>query len=157
MAGAGPVSGAAVSDPVIGLVVADHGSRRSEANDQHVRFIRSWPPDPRYVAVEPAHMELAEPSIARAFDACVAAGATTVVVAPYFLGPGSHWDRDLPALAGEAAARHPGVHYLVAAPLGPHPLLRAVVDQRVEHCLAHLSGAAPECEACAGSGRCRLR
>ena len=58
--------------------------------------------------VQPAHMELAEPSIATAFDACVAAGATTVVVAPYFLGPGRHWDSDIPALAAAAAAVIPG-------------------------------------------------
>ena len=56
--------------------------------------------------VEPAHMELAEPSLETAFDACVAAGATTVVIAPYFLGPGQHWDRDIPALAA-AACRAP--------------------------------------------------
>jgi len=142
---------------VVGLVVVDHGSRRREANEQHEHFVRAWPPDGRYVAVEPAHMELAEPSIGSAFDACVAAGATTVVVAPYFLWPGTHWDSDIPALAGEAAARHPGVHYLVAAPLGPHPLLREIIEQRVDHCLAHVSGAAPECEVCAGSGRCHLQ
>ena len=35
--------------------------------------------------VEPAHMELAEPSIATAFARCVERGATTVVVFPYFL------------------------------------------------------------------------
>ena len=101
-------------------------------------------------------MELAEPSIATAFDACVAAGAATVVIAPYFLWPGSHWDRDIPALAGQAAARYPDVHHLVAAPLGPHPLLREIVEQRVDHCLAHAAGSAPECAVCAGTGRCRM-
>jgi sirohydrochlorin ferrochelatase len=141
----------------VGLVVVDHGSRRDEANDRHVRFVRAWPTDDAYVAVEPAHMELAEPSIASAFNVCVARGATTVVIAPYFLWPGNHWDRDIPALAAEAAARYPGIRYLVAAPLGPHPLLRDVVTQRVDHCLAHASGEAPECEICAGTGRCRLQ
>ncbi len=146
-----------VSGPLLGLVVADHGSRRREANDRHLEFVRAWPHDPRFVAVEPAHMELAEPSIPAAFDRCVAAGATTVVIAPYFLWPGNHWDRDIPALASEAAFRHPGVHWLVSAPLGPHPLLAEVVTERVDHCLAHVAGAAPECEVCAGTGRCRLR
>ena len=139
------------------MVVVDHGSRRTAANARHESFIAEWSTTAPFAVVEPAHMELAEPSIGSAFDACVAAGATTVVIAPYFLWPGTHWDRDIPALAGEAAARHPGVHYLVAAPLGPHPLLREIVEQRVGHCLAHVSGAAPECEVCAGSGRCRLQ
>ncbi len=97
-------------------------------------------------------MELAEPSIATAFDACVAQGATTVVVAPWFLGPGRHWDRDIPELTAAAAARHPGVRHLVTAPLGPHPLLFAIVEERVRQCLAHATADAPECDLCAGTG-----
>ncbi len=142
---------------MIGIVVIDHGSRRHEANRRHEDFVRTWPGRGRHRIVEPAHMELAEPSLATAFDACVAAGATTVVIAPFFLGPGSHWDRDIPALAAEASKRHPGVRYLVAAPLGSHPLLADVVEERIARCLAHAGGQAPECELCAGSGRCRLR
>jgi len=107
--------------------------------------------------VEPAHMELAEPSIGTAFDKCVAAGADTIVIAPYFLWPGVHWDSDVPMLAAEAAAHHPGVRHLVTAPLGPHPALMDVVGERVHHCLACASGTVPECELCAGSGRCRLQ
>ncbi len=138
-------------------MVVDHGSRRQEANRQHEAFVAGWRGTTRFAIVEPAHMELAEPSVATAFDACVAAGATTVVIAPYFLWPGTHWDRDIPILAAEAAARHPGVSYLVAAPLGPHPLLADIVGQRVERCLAHAGGRADECEMCAGTDRCRMR
>ena len=140
----------------MGIVIVDHGSRRDEANRRHEEFVEAWRRQRGHAVVEPAHMELAEPSVGTAVDACVAAGATTVVVAPYFLWPGSHWDRDLPALAAEACRRHPGVRYLVAAPLGPHPLLGDIVEQRIDHCLAHVEGRAPECEVCAGTGRCRL-
>ncbi len=140
----------------MGIVIVDHGSRRDEANRRHEEFVEAWRRQRGHPVVEPAHMELAEPSIGTAVDACVAAGAITVVVAPYFLWPGSHWDRDLPALAAEACRRHPGVRYLVAAPLGPHPLLGDIVEQRIDHCLAHVDGRAPECEVCAGTGRCRL-
>ena len=80
-----------------------------------------WQRDRGLDNVEAAHMELAEPSVGTAVDACVATGATTVVIAPYFLWPGNHWDRDIPALAAEACDPHPGVRHLVAAPLGPHP------------------------------------
>ncbi len=141
----------------IGLIVVDHGSRRAESNamleEMALRVAEVVP----YDIVEPAHMELAEPSIATAFDACVARGATTVVVSPYFLLPGRHWTQDIPALVEEAASRHPGVAYLVAAPFGLHPLMAQVVNARVEHCLAHARGEAPECEACAGTGVCRMR
>jgi sirohydrochlorin ferrochelatase len=139
------------------MVVVDHGSRRREANRRHEEFVRTWRDRGLHRIVEPAHMELAEPSLATAFDACVGAGATTVVIAPYFLWPGTHWERDIPTLAAEASTRHPGVPYLVAAPLGPHPLLAEVVEERVARCLAHADGQAPECELCAGTGRCHLR
>ena len=141
----------------IGIVIVDHGSRRDESNRSHEAFVTKWRASRGYAIVEPAHMELAAPSIGTAFDACVAAGAGTVVIAPYFLGPGKHWDRDIPALAAEAAERHPGVRYLVTAPLGPHPLVMDIVEDRIGACLEHAFGEASECALCAGSGRCRLR
>jgi sirohydrochlorin ferrochelatase len=140
-----------------GLVLVDHGSRRLASNELHEQTVRAWKEQAGYRIVEPAHMELAEPSIGTAFDACVAQGATTVVVQPYFLGPGRHWDRDIPELAAEAAARHPGVRFLVTAPLGPHPLLMAIVEDRVRQCLGHATGELPECNLCAGTGRCHLQ
>jgi sirohydrochlorin ferrochelatase len=143
--------------PCTGIVIVDHGSRRLESNRRHEAFVEGWRARGRYAVVEPAHMEFAEPSIPTAFDACVAAGATTVVIAPFFLWPGNHWDRDIPALAAEASARHPDVDYLVAAPLGPHPLLIDIVDERIRHCIAHSSGEAPERDLCAGTGRGQLR
>ena len=51
----------------------------------------------------------------------------------------------------------PGVHYLVTAPLGPHPLLMDIVEDRVQYCLAHTLGESPECEVCEGTQRCQLR
>jgi sirohydrochlorin ferrochelatase len=148
--------GAGVDPATTGLVLVDHGSRRTESNRLHERVVRDWQGQSGYPIVQPAHMELAEPSIADAFDACVDQGATTVVVAPWFLGPGRHWDRDIPELAAAAAARHPGVRHLVTAPLGPHPLLFAIVEERVRQCLAHATADAAECDLCAGTGRCHL-
>ena len=144
-------------DAIVAVVIVDHGSRRQEANDRHEAFVREWRERATYPIVEPAHMELAEPSLGTAFDRCVGAGATMIVVAPYFLWPGDHWDRAIPALAAEAAARHSGVRYLVAAPLGPHPLLGDIVEERVAHCLAHARGEGPDCDLCAGTGQCLLR
>ncbi len=140
----------------VGVVIVDHGSRRDESNRRHEAFVAAWQIERGFPIVEPAHMELAAPSIGAAFDACVVSGATTVVIAPFFLWPGNHWDRDIPALAAEASMRHPDVRYLVTAPLGPHPLFMDIVEDRIRHCLDHALGGASECEVCAGSGRCRL-
>lgn len=107
-----------------------------------------------HAIVEPAHMELAQPSLATAFGRCVARGATTVVIHPYFLLPGRHWREDIPRLAAEAAAGHPGVRWLVTAPLGLHPALVEVVQDRVRHCLACALGEAGPCEICRDQGGC---
>ncbi len=80
-------------------------------------------------------MELTEPTISQAFDRCVARGARTVVVHPYVLAPGRHGHEDIPRLAADAAAQHPEVAYRVTEPLGPHPLLAAIICERVRESL----------------------
>lgn len=142
---------------MLGVILVDHGSRREESNLLLLEVARQFAEATQMPIVEPAHMELAEPSIATAFDRCVQRGATTVVVYPYFLLPGRHWDSDIPRLAASAASRHQGVRYLVTAPFGLHPLMAEVMRQRIEHCLAHSHGEADACELCAGTDRCQLR
>ena len=89
-----------------GVIIVDHGSRLAESNQMLERLAKMFGERfaDRYQIVEPAHMELAEPSIATAFARCVERGATTVVVFPYFLLPGRHWNDDIPRLAAAAAS-----------------------------------------------------
>lgn len=141
----------------LGIIIVDHGSRREDSNRMLEEFVQRYAAFSGQRIVEAAHMELAEPSIATAFGRCVARGARRVVVAPYFLLPGRHWDQDIPRLTAEAAREHPGVEYMVAAPIGLHPMMLEVVQARIAHCLAHAGGTGAECENCAGTNRCRLR
>lgn len=109
-------------------LLVDHGSRREEANAQLERTAEAM----RKRVDEPvlvAHLEIAPPDVGAGIDACVATGATEVVVLPYFLTPGRHSRDDIPAQARAAAARHPGVEVRVANPLGPDEKL---VDLLVE-------------------------
>ncbi|XP_031384445.1 sirohydrochlorin ferrochelatase, chloroplastic-like isoform X2 [Punica granatum] len=138
-----------------GLIIVDHGSRRQESNLMLNDFVAMFKDKTGYPIVEPAHM-LAEPSIQDAFCSCVQKGALRVIVSPFFLFPGRHWHKDIPALTAEAAKEHPGVLYMVTAPLGLHELLVDVVNDRIKHCLRHAAGDADECAACAGTGKCRL-
>lgn len=127
------------------ILLVDHGSRLPEANAllaEVARLVERT--DPSFL-VRHAHMELAAPSIEEGFAACVAAGAGDVIVFPYMLGPGRHATRDIPRLAAEAAARHPGVSFRVTQPLGLHVGLAAAVLARVEE--AGLAPESPSCEA----------
>lgn len=141
----------------LGVILVDHGSRREESNALLLDVVRQFADMSGMPIVEPAHMELAEPSIATAFGRCVEQGATTVVVYPYFLLPGRHWDEDIPRLAAAAVRQHPHIRYLVTAPFGLHPLMAEIMRQRIEHCLSHARGEADACELCAGTDRCQLR
>jgi len=115
----------------IGILVVDHGSRREESNQLLLEVVEAYRQHADWQIVEPAHMELAEPSIATAFARCVEQGAELVVVFPYFLGPGRHWSQDIPALSAEASQACGGVKFLVTAPLGLHELMLQVIDQRI--------------------------
>ena len=86
----------------------------------------------RFAVVEPAHMEIAAPSIADAYAKCVARGAQEIFVVPYFLGPGKHWTHDIPALAAEAAKNHPGTIVKVTSFIGFDDSLLDLLAKRVE-------------------------
>jgi sirohydrochlorin ferrochelatase len=145
------------ADRDFGVILVDHGSRREESNAMLLEVVRDFARSSGMQIVEPAHMELAEPSIETAFTRCIERGAKTVVVFPYFLLPGRHWNEDIPRLTAAAAAKHPGIRYLVTAPFGLHPLMAEIMQQRIGHCLAHSTGNADACDVCAGTDRCQLR
>ncbi|MFA9478410.1 CbiX/SirB N-terminal domain-containing protein [Phycisphaerales bacterium AB-hyl4] len=140
-----------------GIIIVDHGSRRAESNEMLEDFVAMFRKTMRYAIVEPAHMELAEPSIATAFDRCVERGAKRVVVSPYFLAPGRHWNKDIPHLTAEAGKAHPDVPHMVAAPIGLHPLMCELIASRIDYCLSHVAGKVDECDVCRGTGRCQMR
>ncbi len=141
----------------IGVIVVDHGSRRQPSNDLLLDVVTAFQQHSGYAIVEPAHMDLAEPSIAAAFARCVRRGAKLVVIHPYFLLPGRHWERDIPALAAAAARSHPGVPFLVTAPLGLHPLMAEIMSQRIESCRSRARGDPVPCDDCRAHDTCRLR
>jgi len=112
-------------------LLVDHGSRRAEANAQvelAAEALRRRVDAP----VRVAHLEIAPPDLGTGIDDCVKAGAEEIVVLPYFLGPGRHSQRDIPAQTRDAAARHPGVEIRIADPLGPHEKLVEVLLERAE-------------------------
>jgi len=116
---------------VTGVIIVDHGSRRDESNDLLLDVVQRFADVTPFNIVEPAHMELAEPDIATAFEACVARGAKQVVVFPYFLSPGRHWKQDIPALVEAAAFKHPDVSWTVTAPFGQHDGMLQIIQERI--------------------------
>lgn len=133
------------------IILVDHGSRLPESNallDEVAQALARRFPD-RFPIVEPAHMDIAEPSIATAYDRCVARGALHLIICPYFLGPGKHWTADIPRLAAAAQGHHPGTTYHVTATLGLDDLMLDLLAKRISECEA----AAFDCPRCHGTKR----
>ena len=158
-------------DAGTGVMIVDHGSRRSESNDLLLRSVSAFASSSDYRIVEPAHMELAQPDIRMAFRRCVERGARRIVVFPWFLAPGRHWDQDIPKLVASAASEFPQIPWLVTAPFGLHPGMLTVVSDRIARCLARSAElsrdadselvsrdtALPVCEFCDVASRCQFR
>jgi sirohydrochlorin ferrochelatase len=110
------------------ILIIDHGSKRGEANEMLecvANLVQAMAgPD---VVVRHAHMEIADPSIANGFAACVAAGATEVIAFPYMLSPGKHSTGDIPRLVAEAARQHGGVTFRVTPAFGVHEKLGELI------------------------------
>ena len=114
-----------------GILIIDHGSIRAAANemlDCVGELVQRMAGES--VVVRVAHMELAAPTIADGFAACVAAGATEIVAFPYMLSPGKHSTRDIPRMVAETAAKHPGIPVEVTSAFGVNEQLAAVVLER---------------------------
>jgi sirohydrochlorin ferrochelatase len=115
------------------LLLIAHGSRRPEANAD-LEFVAA---DLRrrdlFALVRCAYLELAEPDIHTGGVGCVEAGATSVVLLPYFLSPGVHVREDLTEARDRLSAEFPHVSFKLAAPLAGHPsLLDAVAGRAAE-------------------------
>jgi sirohydrochlorin ferrochelatase len=116
---------------VKGILIIDHGSMKEEANHMLEcvgELVQRMAGEG--VVVRVAHMELAAPTIADGFEACIAAGATEIVAFPYMLSPGKHSTRDIPRMVAEISAAHPGVPVQVTAAFGVNEQLAAVVLSR---------------------------
>ncbi|MGA3065903.1 MAG: CbiX/SirB N-terminal domain-containing protein [Tepidisphaeraceae bacterium] len=115
------------------IVIVDHGSRVDQSNRLLEELAQAFANrfSDRYPIVEPAHMEIAEPSIPTAYASCVQRGARRIVVCPYFLGPGKHWTQDIPRLTAQAAQKHPGTQFQITATLGIDDLMLQLLDKRI--------------------------
>ena len=111
------------------LLIA-HGSRRAEANAELAGIAERMRERGRYPIVQVSYLELADPGIEAGGAVCVERGATDVILSPYFLSPGRHVVEDLAAARTKLSERFPHVRFVLAEPLGSHPLILDVIEQR---------------------------
>jgi sirohydrochlorin ferrochelatase len=123
-----------ISENKRALLLVAHGSRRSASNDEIRTLAKrlSAEQNDAFEMVEPAFLELAEPSIPDGIEFCIQQGAKEVVVFPYFLSAGRHVAEDIPAEVRVKQEQYPEIAIHVADYLGIAPGMPGMI-------LAHLS------------------
>ncbi len=112
------------------VILFSHGSLLCGAGEQlelHAQRLRA---SREYSQVEIGYLNYSSPTFAEAVEKCVAAGATRILISPYFLVPGYFVKVGLPKVLDPARARFPHIEFQVASALGDHSLLA----QAVENC-----------------------
>jgi sirohydrochlorin ferrochelatase len=109
------------------LLLIAHGSRQEEANADLHQVVSEVRRRGQYPIVEPAFLELSDPTIDAASRRCVEGGAARVILLPYFLSAGIHVRHDLEDHRSRLAAQYPLVRFHLAEPLGPDPALLDVL------------------------------
>lgn len=104
-----------------GVLLIDHGSRRSDAHDSLMAAAQLLSQQLHLcgadAVVEIAHMEIAEPTIAQGIAHCVRQGVTRLTVVPCFLSRGRHVMEDVPKLVAQAAVIHSELVVTISPPL----------------------------------------
>lgn len=113
-----------------GILLIAHGSRQAEANADLEHVAESLRQRGHAIVIA-SYLELAKPDILKGGAQCVEAGATEVILVPYFLSAGVHVQRDLTQARDTLSKQFPSVAFRLAAAMGRHPLLTTVIEDRI--------------------------
>jgi sirohydrochlorin ferrochelatase len=115
---------------ITGIIVFAHGSRIEPANQAVRSAAAELARAGEYPNVEAAFLELGRPSLEEAADLLVARGVERILIIPFFLTPGLHLERDMPALVERISKKNKNIQVLVSASLDGHPgLVRILTDR----------------------------
>ena len=120
------------------LLILIHGSPQEESNIDMYKVVEEVRATQKYFYVQVGFLECNEPSIPRAIEKCIDAGAERIVTVPYFLHAGRHVADDLPGFLEEASKQYPQVEFLMGDYLGREPSLAKVLLQLAEETSTHV-------------------
>lgn len=113
------------------LLLAGHGTRDeagAAAFGRLVARLRTRLP----VEVAGGFIELSPPPLTDAVAGLYAAGHRRVAAVPLVLVAAGHAKGDIPAALARERGRHPGLTYSYGRPLGPHPILLSLLEERLD-------------------------
>ncbi|MDX6206383.1 MAG: sirohydrochlorin cobaltochelatase [Frankiales bacterium] len=118
-----------------GLVIVGHGTRSDDGVAEFAAFVdlvaRIAPVD-----VAGGFLELSSPPMTDAVAGLYDRGHRRLVAVPLVLVGAGHAKGDVPAALARERARRPGLSFGYGRPLGPHPTLLEILDERIGEVLA---------------------
>ena len=116
----------------IGIVVFTHGSRLPAGNEALIQFVRQLRQRLDSERIEPAFMEIAQPTIPSAIRQLVQQGCTHILGYALFLVPGTHLQEDIPAIFTATLKDHPAITWEITPPMLAEPGLLEFVAGRLQ-------------------------
>jgi sirohydrochlorin cobaltochelatase len=83
------------------------------------------------VDVDGGFIELSQPTVHEAWTALAGRGHSTMAAVPMVLVGAGHAKGDIPAALQREVLRDPATSYVFGRPLGPHPVLQELLDERI--------------------------
>jgi sirohydrochlorin cobaltochelatase len=123
--------------PGSGVLLVGHGTREPAGVGAFFQLTRTIQQAVGLLPVEPAFLELAEPTIDTAIDRLVGRGARRLTIVPMLLFAAGHVKRDIPALVAQSVQRHPGLTTWQTRCLGCH---KRLIELSVLRCREALTG-----------------
>ena len=118
---------------ITGIILFAHGSRVESANEAVRAAAADLARAGEYSHVRAAFLELGSPDVEGAVAQLAAAGATRIVIIPYFLTLGLHMERDLPRIVADVSTKYPGLEIGITPPLDGHPAMLQILLDRAKN------------------------
>ena len=125
------------------FLLAGHGSRNRDGNDEIERFADQWRQKHPDWRIEVCFIEHADVLLNNGLDRA-ANGAGRVVLIPFILNAAGHVKMELPAAIESARERHPGVDFVVTRHLGMGREIFDVLQKQLDRLMKALDVPDPQ-------------
>lgn len=112
------------------VLLMGRGGSDPDANSDFYKLGRLLWERTGYRTVESCFIAVAKPSLPEGLERCLALGARRIIVLPYLLFTGVLMEQFAETVS-RFAAEHPGIQVEMGGPLGAHPLLLDMLNDRI--------------------------
>jgi sirohydrochlorin cobaltochelatase len=111
------------------VILFGHGARDVRWREPFDRLAALWRAQHPQDLVEPAFLEMMQPSLEEAVSSLANQGAVQITVVPVFFGQGGHLRNDFPVLLAGCQAKFPQINLNTTSAVGESDMvLQAIID-----------------------------